>query len=377
MVSSVLLLVGALLSGGRQPRGQREPRPFRWGPALSRYGYALPFAGVAAVSAAYSPSPSLAWGSVAVLALMVIIFWLFVKDPVEPGTMPRFTRHWVFGAVVLAGAAISGFLQNRTYATTVFLGKNGLGTLLAMSLPLAHLEVLAASEPILAWAGVLLIATALLLTMSQGGWVAAVVAELALLLLGSSRMRRQVAILILVAGILASSFALWAADSRVPAYGMLLSRLDPGSSSKTERLLIWEGSWRMFRDHPWWGVGLGAFSAVYPDYRPPQSREGNVSFAHNIILNLLAETGIFGLLGFTVIVAVWLGYGLRAVRRAKGEGRELPAALVASLAAMLTHQLFDGTLWSLHIGVGFWLLGGMLWMLGRAAGGREEAVQHG
>lgn len=341
------------------------------------YGYPLPFAGAAVVSAAYSPSPSLAWGSVAVLALMVIVFWLFARDPVEPGAMRRLARHWVFGAVLLAAAAVSGFLQNRTYAMTPFLGKNGLGTLLAMSLPLAQLEVLAVPEPILAWTGLFLIATALLLTMSQGAWVAAVVAQLALLLLGSCRMRRHVAVLTLVAATLAGSFALWAADSRAPAYGMLLSRLDFASSSKTERLLIWEGSWRMFRDHPWWGVGLGAFSAVYPDYRPPQAHEPNASFAHNIVLNLLAETGIFGLLGFGAIVAVWLGYGLRAARCAKGEDRDLPAVLMASLTAMLTHQLFDGTMWSLHIGVGFWLLGGMLWRLGRAAGAREGAVRHG
>ena len=314
----------------------------------------------AAASAPGSASPTASWGAVALLGVMLVIFAFARTWQLDLPRVRRAGSYLAFGAVVLAGMSLDGFLRSGV-AATPYLGKNGAGTLLATALPLAQLTTAGILDPVLAWAGVLVLVAALFLTMSQGGWVGAAAGQAVLLLLASRRLRRHAAILAVVAAVMVGALAAYVLASGGTARQLLLSRLDLQSSSKTERLLIWEASWQMFLDHPWRGVGIGAFRAAYPAYRLEQATEPEMSFAHNLVLNLLAETGIPGLVTFALVVGGWVRRSLRALGSARQpEHRDTMAALLAALAAMLTHQLFDGTFWSLHVGVGFWILGALL-----------------
>jgi len=84
-------------------------------------------------------------------------------------------------------------------------------------------------------------------------------------------------------------------------------------------------AWEMFRDHPWTGVGPGAYHYGYTAYKTRVwERYGNAirgttpttfGDAHNDHLQLLAETGVPGYLLFLgVIAALWL-----AVRQGSGD----------------------------------------------------------
>ncbi|MBY0579247.1 MAG: Wzy polymerase domain-containing protein [Burkholderiales bacterium] len=75
------------------------------------------------------------------------------------------------------------------------------------------------------------------------------------------------------------------------------------------RLYLWREAWLMFLHAPWIGVGFGQFAwhhfELGPLYGNPQMT-GLYSNSHDIVLNLLAETGIAG--GFVVFggIALWV-----------------------------------------------------------------------
>ncbi|MDR1941882.1 MAG: O-antigen ligase family protein [Endomicrobium sp.] len=71
-----------------------------------------------------------------------------------------------------------------------------------------------------------------------------------------------------------------------------------GWDSFSDRLIWQKTAFLMFKDSSLFGVGFGNFSALFLAYRPEASL--NTLFAHNIALQLLAETGIFGILSFAV-----------------------------------------------------------------------------
>lgn len=72
--------------------------------------------------------------------------------------------------------------------------------------------------------------------------------------------------------------------------------------SNTERILIWQSAWNMFKDHPILGVGLGQYTVNYQQkYISPQAKEPNLGHAHNNFMQMLAENGIVGFAGFIVM----------------------------------------------------------------------------
>ena len=314
----------------------------------------------ALASAPGSAAPEASWGAVALVGVMVAIFAYQQAHRIGLEGTRRVVSLLAFGAMLLGAMSLDGFLR-RGVAETPFLGKNGVGTLLATALPLVQLSTVGLLDPVVAWGGMLVIVAALFLSMSQGGWVGAAAGQAVLLLFAAPRLRRTAALLVVMALVTAVALGAYVLSTGGTARYLLLTRLDPFSSSKTERILIWEASWRMFLDHPWRGVGIGAFGAAYPAYRLERASEKEMSFAHNIVLNLLAEMGLAGFAAFVWLVGTWVRQALGALRQGlRPERRDTLAALLAALTAMLVHQLFDGTFWSLHVGVGFWLLGALL-----------------
>ena len=61
----------------------------------------------------------------------------------------------------------------------------------------------------------------------------------------------------------------------------------------------------MAEKRPWLGVGLGGYEIAYSEYRLANWPE-SLGHAHNFYLNMLAETGIFGLAAYLVLCVVLL-----------------------------------------------------------------------
>lgn len=71
---------------------------------------------------------------------------------------------------------------------------------------------------------------------------------------------------------------------------------------KSERILLWKSSYKMFQDHPFFGVGLGAYGDQYKNkYIDNNAKERNLTRAHSNIFQLLGESGLSGLIGYLLL----------------------------------------------------------------------------
>lgn len=94
---------------------------------------------------------------------------------------------------------------------------------------------------------------------------------------------------------------------------------------------------RAFRESPLLGVGLDNFRYVSDRYLPTITQQ----LPHNLWIQLLVHTGLFGTLGFLGMIVSWFGILLRAQRVQAAAGqRELIWAFIASMSATLTIYFF-------------------------------------
>ena len=138
------------------------------------------------------------------------------------------------------------------------------------------------------------------------------------------------------------------------------SALDYASSW---RMPIFKNSIVMYRAHPVNGVGVRAFPIAYPYYAPPDDyhvvrhEDGTgATHAHNIVLEVMADTGSIGLLGLVLgFVLAW-----RAWRSMTAPNRQeafpYVVALVLVLFPLNSHFAIYGTYLSslIWILVGLW-----------------------
>jgi O-antigen ligase len=124
-------------------------------------------------------------------------------------------------------------------------------------------------------------------------------------------------------------------------------------ASFTQRVSMAADSLRVFRAHPFTGVGLGSFETAYPPFQSFVS-EKRIDHAHNDYAEALAETGTAGGI---LIVATLLLFFVRAgknFRASLAPGGDTVADVVAWLRlgatigclGLLVHSLFD---FNLHI----------------------------
>ena len=79
----------------------------------------------------------------------------------------------------------------------------------------------------------------------------------------------------------------------------IFSTFNMGDSSEGVRVGIWVSTTAMISDHPFAGIGWGAYQYVYPQYNYYiADNDITIYHAHNIYLNFAAEIGIVGALAF-------------------------------------------------------------------------------
>jgi hypothetical protein len=83
--------------------------------------------------------------------------------------------------------------------------------------------------------------------------------------------------------------------------GRFMTITDPNTPSTQSRLEIWQVAWQAFKEHPLTGIGANRFGLYYLEHRPPNALEPAAPHAHNLFLNLLAETGLLGTAAFLIL----------------------------------------------------------------------------
>jgi O-antigen ligase len=118
------------------------------------------------------------------------------------------------------------------------------------------------------------------------------------------------------------------------------TEITDGNFSVLERLAHWQAGMRMFNTSPWIGLGIGNYGVAYARFASPHWYD-SLGHAHNLYINFLAETGIFGALAFLVL---WASAGLFAWRQSRSNDpllRSLAIGLIGTIAYLSVHSLFD------------------------------------
>lgn len=239
----------------------------------------------------------------------------------------------------------------RGRGSGTFISPNHLAGFLEMLSPLALvLTVLpgfgALPRIFLGYASFVMLA-GLATTSSRGGWVAAAMA-FALVAIVLVRKRANwwaaLALLLFVGGTGA-----WFYSSAIKP------RLEVGPSGKFDdaRFRLWDSAQRMWKDHPWVGVGPAHFDYRYRAYRHPEPiTQPRPGYAHNDYWNTLVDWGLIGLiLIITPVFVAALGVlrSWKSLHRS-GEKAGQRVAMVlgagAGIAALLIHSFFD---FNMHI----------------------------
>ena len=64
---------------------------------------------------------------------------------------------------------------------------------------------------------------------------------------------------------------------------------------------MWESAYEMFKDHPVFGVGIGQYASKNGnEYKSPEAKEKQ-NHCHNNFLQMLAENGVAGFIGFCLL----------------------------------------------------------------------------
>ncbi len=154
--------------------------------------------------------------------------------------------------------------------------------------------------------------------------------------------------------------AQWVATLPVlqPEKGVILTslqRLFETASGIEARLQLAREAWRMFLEAPVLGAGFGQFSWHHFLWSPPADSAaawGMFNHAHNLVLQLMAETGLAGA-GLVVGAALYWIAGLRRIALSLEWWWVL-----ASLAVIAIHSMLEYVLWySYFLGIASILIG--------------------
>ena len=123
-------------------------------------------------------------------------------------------------------------------------------------------------------------------------------------------------------------------------------------SSVSVRVQVWQTAWLMTKENWETGVGLGQFQDKYLEFANRvfvSPFETLMLHSHNLFLQFVLETGVFGLIGFVWIL---IHHIKKMIQRFSG-----PAGVLGiTLGAILIHGLIDVTYWKNDLSAIFWLV---------------------
>jgi len=173
---------------------------------------------------------------------------------------------------------------------------------------------------------------ALLLTQSRGGLLAFVAMMMVQVCISArdrkTRMKRVA--LVLIVCLLAAAVA-----------GFFFQRLgEIDDFTAVSRLAIWGGAFTVFARSPVLGTGFGNLRGLMGGLL--NLPDGWTGDAHNLYLELLAETGLIGFAAFSILIVLALRAALRQFRRAENHFNKMIAlAILSAICSVLVHGMVD------------------------------------
>lgn len=244
--------------------------------------------------------------------------------------------------------------------TSFLIHFNSLAGYLNLVIPFAIASAVLAKERALKVLGIVcacVAALALFLTQSRGGLLALAGVLIIAIWFLVPRMITRIKLFSggAIAGILIFPFLL-----------IHFERLQ-GVDDATEfgRLAAWQAAATLFLDHPFLGIGYGNFRFVSSEL-VPVALPGTLE-AHNLYLQLLAETGLVGFLVFATVIGAFFFFSLRVIREQDLLCRIIAFGVCGAITATLIHGMVDylfnvspqfGALFWIVLGLGSYTMAG-------------------
>jgi len=243
------------------------------------------------------------------------------------------------------GRVFGNLRQPNHYATAVALGLAGL----AWWAPRLRAGAV--------WLAAVGMSWALVVCGSRTGMVQAAVASMLVLIAvrGAWRDRRWAALVAVPLLYAAWWLALRAADTLgwISFLDAVTRQIDQPVNA---RALIWRNAWQVFTHLPWFGAGWGQLgwglqhAAIHGALHPLPL--DNIDNAHDLLLQLLAETGLVGTVPAVLVALAWLWRALRGWMRAGRAAPQAPSPLPLTawmgVAFIGLHSLVEYPLWYLY-----------------------------
>lgn len=197
----------------------------------------------------------------------------------------------------------------------------------------------------------LLLATALYLSFSRGAWLGAATAIGVMIASAPRRLWIGIGLLTialaLLVGLSSAGLLSAAINARLADAGELFQLRDVRGADVTaanyaliDRQARWQAALNMLADQPWTGIGFGNYPAAYEQYRL-MNWPTSLGHAHNIYLNVAAETGLPGLAAYVFLWVVIVGRTFQTIRRTHGLDRALAIGLLGAWTYLSVHNLVD------------------------------------
>lgn len=148
----------------------------------------------------------------------------------------------------------------------------------------------------------------------------------------------------------------------LPAYfglvDVLALEVNDDNFAVIERVAHWVAAVRMWELAPWLGIGPGNYAVAYPSVALPRWNDP-LGHAHNIYLNVLGETGLFGLTAFLLLwvsLVAWLFQQVQRHRENASWQRAMTVGVLGVIAHLAIHSIFDNLfVQGMYLHIAFWL----------------------
>jgi O-antigen ligase len=120
------------------------------------------------------------------------------------------------------------------------------------------------------------------------------------------------------------------------------------------RIEFWKNAVFIIKKYPVWGSGLNTYAKDLKRFSLPHW------YAHNCYLQMGAEIGLIGLSSFLWMLWVFFSRSFHFLNRMSNESmfKPLSQGLLAGLGGLLLDSFFDNTLYTVQLGVFFWVMMG-------------------
>ncbi len=207
--------------------------------------------------------------------------------------------------------------------------------------------------------GILVMIIAFVLAQSRGAWLgmatALFIMNIALIKKGRLKIYSIIIFLLLVAFVFSMAYY---NEGVVSKRIDTITNIEVGEASWQTRLKIWRGTIDMIRHNPLTGVGIGNFSAGFPEFLP-KNLDRFANFSHNDYLEIASEMGIFA-----PFITLWL-FILAVTRGLRKTNSSVIIGCAAGALSLALHGFVD---FNFHIPANMILLSIWLALVVRGAG---------